>query len=174
MITLLKIISEAAHQEGYEVRTSELHGLSQRGGSVEVHIRFDKEIYSPLIEKGKADLIISLEAQEALRAVSYSSKNTNFLINNFFVKIADKNPLTVEEIKKGLKDSAKEIIFSDASTICQKELSTNVVAGIYLLGVAVSKGLQPLRSESIISAIKKIIPEQFLEVNLKAFGLSNK
>jgi indolepyruvate ferredoxin oxidoreductase beta subunit len=60
LITLLKIISEAALVEGKDIRTSELHGLSQRGGSVEVYIRFGKKIWSPLVEKGKADLILSL------------------------------------------------------------------------------------------------------------------
>jgi indolepyruvate ferredoxin oxidoreductase beta subunit len=170
LITLLKVISEAALQEGYEVRTSELHGLSQRGGSVEVHVRFGEKIYSPLVEKGKADLVISLELQEALRAINYSSDKTNYLINNFSVQIANNPPLTVEQVKKGL-GFAKEVIISDASEVCQKELDTAVVAGIYLLGEAVSKGLLPLKSESIISAIKKVVPEKFLELNLKAFNL---
>lgn len=174
LITLLKIISEAAFQEGNEVRTSELHGLSQRGGSVEVHIRFGNKIYSPLVEKGGADLVISLEAQESLRAIEYSSKNTNYLINNFFVQIANNPPLPIEQIKKGLNNFSKEIIVSDASEICKKELGTNVVAGIYLLGEAVSKGLLPLKKESIISAIKKLIPQQFLELNLKAFESGKK
>lgn len=173
LITLLKIISEAAFQEGNEVRTSELHGLSQRGGSVEVHIRFGQKIYSPLVERGGADLVISLEAQESLRAINYSSKNTNYLINNFFVQIATNPPLPIEQIKKGLKNFSKEIIISNASEICKKDLGTNVVAGIYLLGEAVSKGLLPLKKESIISAIKKIIPQQFLELNLKTFNLIN-
>ena len=74
LITLLKIISEAALSEGYDLAASELHGLSQRGGSVEVHFRFGEEIYSPLVKQGGANLIISLEALEALRACYYSSK----------------------------------------------------------------------------------------------------
>jgi len=53
LITLLQIISEAAMSEGYNIRTSELHGLSQRGGSVEVHIRFGKKIFSPMVAQGK-------------------------------------------------------------------------------------------------------------------------
>ena len=59
LITLLQVISEAAISEGYDIKTSELHGLSQRGGSVEVHIRFGKKIYTPLVAKGKADAAIS-------------------------------------------------------------------------------------------------------------------
>ena len=63
LITLLQILAEAALIEGYDVKTSELHGLSQRGGSVEVHIRFGKEIYSPLIFPGKANLILGWNSE---------------------------------------------------------------------------------------------------------------
>ncbi len=80
LITLLPIIAEAALFEGYEVRTSELHGLSQRGGSVEVHIRFGQKIYSPLVSQGKADLILGLEMQEALRGVYFANQKTKFLL----------------------------------------------------------------------------------------------
>jgi indolepyruvate ferredoxin oxidoreductase beta subunit len=61
VITLLTLIDEAAMADGYDVRSSELHGLSQRGGSVQTHVRFGKKVNSPLIENGKADLVISLE-----------------------------------------------------------------------------------------------------------------
>jgi len=61
VITLLSLIDEASFIEGYDVKSSELHGLSQRGGSVEAHIRFGKKVYSPLISLGSADLVISLE-----------------------------------------------------------------------------------------------------------------
>ncbi|MBU2635317.1 2-oxoacid:acceptor oxidoreductase family protein, partial [Patescibacteria group bacterium] len=69
LITLLQIIAEAALVEGLDVKTSELHGLSQRGGAVETHIRFGKKIYSPLVSLGSADLILSLETLESLRAL---------------------------------------------------------------------------------------------------------
>ena len=72
LITLLEIISEAALSEGFDVKTSELHGLSQRGGSVEVHITFGKKVLSPLVSQGEANLIIALEIQEALKACYYS------------------------------------------------------------------------------------------------------
>ena len=68
IITLLSVIDEAAFVEGYDIKSSELHGLSQRGGSVEAHIRFGKKVYSPMVSNGKADLIIALEALEALRS----------------------------------------------------------------------------------------------------------
>jgi len=82
LISLAKIIAESAFSSGYDIKTSELHGLSQRGGSVKINIRFGQKIYSPLVLKGKADLIIVLESQETLSNIYFSSAKTNFLINN--------------------------------------------------------------------------------------------
>lgn len=171
MITLLKIISEAAISQSFDIRTSELHGLAQRGGSVEVHIRFGKKIWSPLVPQGKADLVISLEEQEALNGLYYSNSKTVFLVNKYRTPTFVKD-FSQEEILAEAEKVSKNIFLISASEICQKEFKTDVVAGIYLLGLAVSKKLLPLKSNSIISAVKKIIPEKHLELNLKAFKLS--
>lgn len=175
LITLLKIITLAAQKEGYDLATSELHGLSQRGGSVEVHIRFGKEIFSPLVRQGGADLIISLEAQEALKSIYYASKiaETVFLVNNFFTQIPGENKkFSGKEILKNLQKFSQKSVLINANQICQKELKNEVVAGIYLLGYAVFKKFLPLKSESIIAAIKKVIPENFVQLNIKALNLA--
>ena len=83
IITLLSLIDEAAFIEDYNVKSSEIHGLSQRGGSVEAHVRFGEKINSPLVSNGEANLIISLEILEALRSASMAGKQTQFLINDF-------------------------------------------------------------------------------------------
>jgi len=172
LITLLQILAEAALIEGYEVKTSELHGLSQRGGSVEVHIRFGKEIFSPLVSQGKADLILGLEMQECLKAYYFSNPQTIFLINRYLIPIPLQNPISENEILKTIKKITKNIEIVPAVEICQKELGTNVVAGIYLLSLASFKNLIPLQPKSILKAIKKIIPEKYLELNEKAFNLA--
>lgn len=175
LITLLKIIAEVAKIENYDFASSELHGLSQRGGSVEVHIRFGEKIYSPLVKQGGADLIICLEAQEALKSCYYGSKEnkTIFLVNEFFspVQGAEKTYST-KDVSEVLQKFSQKPILIKASQICQKELGTDVVAGIYILGYAISKGILPLKGNSVTLAIKKIIPESFLELNLKAFNLA--
>lgn len=181
LITLLKVLAEAAQRQGYDLASSELHGLSQRGGSVQCHIRFGKEIFSPLVRQGGADLIISLEAEEALKSCYYASKTakTIFLVNNFFSQIACENPIKREgkkisgkDILKTLRKFSAKATLIPANQICQKELQTELVAGIYILGYAVFNDILPLKSESVISAIKKIIPEKYLELNLKAFNLA--
>lgn len=169
LITLLKIISQAALEENYDIKTSELHGLSQRGGSVEVHIRFGREIWSPLVKTGGANLIISLEAQEALKASQYVAKETTFLINNNLIPIPGQQLLAPQEITNSLKKISRKIFLLPASEFCQKELGSEVVAGIFLLGYAAFNKLIPLKPETIISAIRAVIPEKYLEMNKKAF-----
>ena len=171
LVTLLMILAEAALLEKKEVRTSELHGLSQRGGSVEVHCRLGKKIYSPLIKPGCADLIISLEQQEALRGLIYAQPQTVFLINQYQTPTLIKD-LEAKEVLAMIKKITSKVYFVPASELCQKSLGTDVVVGIYLLGYAASQRFLPLKKKSIEAAIKKIIPEKFLELNLKAFNLS--
>lgn len=174
LITLLQIIAEAALASGFDVRTSELHGLSQRGGSVEVHIRFGQKIYSPMVAQGKADLIIALEMQEALRVVQFANPKTTFLINKNIILIPLQKPLSEPRILKTLKRVSKKIKIVKATDICQKELGTGVTAGIYLLSLASFKKLLPLKSQSILQAIQKVIPEKYLDLNIKTFNLAKK
>lgn len=171
LLTILQIIAQAALSKGYDVRTSELHGLSQRGGAVEVHIRFGRQIFSPLVSSQKADLIIALETQEVLRAGYFANAKTKFLVNKHIIPIPLLKPLQAEEILNALKKISCDVNLIPASEICQKAVGTDVVAGIYLLSLAVFKEMLPLEPNSIIAAIKKIIPEKYLELNLKIFEL---
>lgn len=172
LITLLQLIAEAAFAEGYDVKTSELRGLSQRSGSVEAHIRFGRKIYSPLIAKGRADLILGLEMQEVLRAVYYANLFTKFLINQYIIPIPLTRNLSEKEILKSFEKISENIILIPAEKICQEKFGTNVVAGIYLLGLAVFKKMIPIKPVSILRAIKKIFPEKYIKLNLKVFKLA--
>jgi len=173
LITLTKIIAEAAKAEALEARTSELHGLSQRGGSVETHIRFGKKVWSPLVAPSSADLILSLEIQEVLRVFAYADKDTAFLVNRKYIPF--ENGLTEKEAVEKMKELVRgESYLVSASDICQKQLQVEVVSGIYLLGYAVFKKLIPLKPESMLKGIEKIISQKYLELNKKAFELAKK
>ncbi len=174
LITLLQIIAEAALLEKYDVKTSELHGLSQRGGSVEVHARLGQEIFSPLVSQGKADLILGLEMQECLKASYFTNPKTIFLINKYRIPIPLQRLLSEEEIVKNLKKFSENIILVPAAEICQKELGNNVTAGVYLLTLASFKKLIPLKPNSILKAIKNTISEKYLELNQETFELAKK
>lgn len=173
LITLTNIISKAALIEGYDVKTSELHGLSQRGGSVQTYVRFGKKVYSPLIVSAGADLILGLETAEALKNISYANKNTTLLTNEYFFPYL--GGLPKEEIIKKINSlfpGKKHII--PASEICKKELNEEVVSGVYLLGWAIDKKLIPLKESSLLKAISDIIPEKYLDLNKKAYELAKK
>jgi len=174
LITMTQILAQAALIEGLDIKTSELHGLSQRGGSVETAIRFGPKVYSPLVKQGGADLIIALELQEGLKACYYASKEskTIFLINDFIKPIPGNALADKDGILKGIKDFSEKIVVIPASEICTKELNKEVVSGIYLISLAVFQNLLPLKPSSILEAIKKTIPEKYLELNVKAFDLA--
>ncbi len=174
MITLLKILAEAAMLQGFDVKTSELHGLSQRGGSVECHIRFGQKIYSPLVEAGGADLVISLEKNEALRACYYGLKEkTIFLVNKLdvFSLASSGKIITIDKIAKDLRKFSKKSIILNASEIVKKETGAIVMTAVYMLGYSIHKNLIPLKEKFVLAAIKKVVKEKYLEQNFKAFNL---
>ena len=171
VITLLSLIDEAAFIDGYDIKSSELHGLSQRGGSVLAHIKSGKKVYSPLIEHGQADLIIGLELLEGLRALSFGDKNTKVLINKYSLPIL--NGLPTEDIVKKLEAiGGKNLHLVSASKICKENLQNEVVSTIYLLGYAVCKKLIPIKKESVLKAIENTVPEKYRQLNIKAFQLA--
>jgi indolepyruvate ferredoxin oxidoreductase beta subunit len=173
IITLTRILAEAALIEGKDVKTSELHGLSQRGGSVETHIRFGKEIYSPLVRRGGADLVISLETQEALRALHYGSKNqTVFLVNDFVKPIFGSEPIPSQKIKKELEKFSKKVILIPATKISKEKVGNPILGGIYLLGYAIYKKLIPLKASSVLKALEKVVSKKYLSINKQAFNLA--
>jgi len=170
-ITLLRILSEAAILEKKDFKAAETHGLSQRGGAVEVHFRMGK-VFSPLVPEAGADLILALEFQEALRSMYYCSKETKILINDKIIPIIGERPLKKEKILKEIEKFTKNIEIVEASKICQEKLKKEILAGVYLISFASFRKLLPLKPKSILEGIKKIVPPKYLEANVKAFKLS--
>jgi len=168
IISLLQILAEAAFLEGNEVKSSELHGLSQRGGSVAAHLRWGKEVYSPLILPGRADLILALDVSEALRVDFYAHPKTIFLVNKKLTPFLNCWP--EKKILENLNKS-RNLFLIEASKICQEKLKSEVISGIYLLGAGVNKKLLPLKKISLLKAIKKIIPGKYQFLNFEAFNL---
>jgi len=178
VLTMMRIIAESALKQGYDVKTSELHGLAQRGGSIPCHIRFGKKIYSPLVMEGEAHLIIGLEPLEALRACYFGSKQneTTFLVNNYkiipiSVPIMKEKYPSLNKIFENLKQFSSKVIVINASEIVKKEIGSIIPTNIYMLGYAISKDLIPLKREFILEEIEEIIPEKYLDVNIKVFEL---
>lgn len=181
VVTLANIISEAALTQGYDVKTSELHGLAQRGGTIQSHIRFGDKIYSSLVLKNNANLIIGLELLEALRSAEYGSKEikTIFLIDNYkiiplSVSILGEKYPTLKEIVKKLKLFSKRAIILNASEIVKKETGSVVSSNVFMLGYMSSKKIIPIKKKFLLEGIKKIIPEKYFEMNKNIFELGEK
>lgn len=178
VLTLMRIIAESALRQGYDVKTSELHGLAQRGGPIPCHIRFGDKIYSPLVMEGEAHLVIALEPLEALRVSYYGSREnkTVFLVNNYSIIplsiVIDKTSYpSLDEIVETLKDFSKTVITLNASGTVKEAIGNIVTTNIYMLGYAVSKGLIPLEEKFILQGIEEVVPKKFLEANKKVFYL---
>lgn len=168
ILTIAAILDTAALNSNLNIKQSEVHGMSQRGGAVQSHVRIsDKEIFSDLIPQGKADIIISVEPMELLRYIPYLKKD-GFLVtdSNPFVNIT--NYPEVENLYKEIK-SHKNSILIDAKKIA-KELGNSKATNIVLLGAASS--LIPLDEEKLVEAIKILFErkgERIVNKNIEAF-----
>ncbi|SDX48070.1 indolepyruvate ferredoxin oxidoreductase beta subunit [Lutibacter oricola] len=168
ILTIAAIIDTAALTSDLNIKQSEVHGMSQRGGAVQSHVRIsDKEIYSDLIPQGKADVIISVEPMELLRYLPFL-KEDGFLItdSNPFLNIT--NYPELEDLYAEIKSHPKTILI-DAKQIA-KDLGNARATNIVLLGAASS--LIPLSEESLKDAIKTLFErkgEKIVNKNLDAF-----
>ena len=173
VITLLQILAQAAMNKGFKVRTSELHGLSQRGGSVSVHIRFAKQVYSPTVPEGKADLVLALEFQESLTSARFASDKTVFLINEYQTPTLS-DSASKNKVKSNLEKVSKKVFFIPASNVCEKELKTNVVSGIFLLGLAAKKEYIPFSIDELKEVIGQIMPPKYCGLNINTLDFADK
>ncbi|MGB9609246.1 MAG: indolepyruvate oxidoreductase subunit beta [Patescibacteria group bacterium] len=175
VLTIAEILAKAAILEGYDVKQAELHGLAQRGGSLECHLRFGKKVNSPLVRRADADLIISLELLEALRVCYYARKNKTIILTN--AKIFSPYPLEPEKIKaekiiSDLKKFVKVLKLVKADELIQKVTKDTAMINTLMLGFALAKKFLPLKKESVFQALVERIRPQFLEDNKKIFEIA--
>ncbi len=165
-----RILGNLLVNKGYDVKVSEVHGMSQRGGSVVTYVKYGDAVYSPVIDKGEADIILAFERLEALRAVGYLKKGGRMIVNDRAI-----NPMPVitgaAKYPEGIIDTLKgmaDVISLDALELAQKAGSDKAV-NVVLIGVLAKSTDIP--KEEWIETIKTTVPEKFLEINLKAFEL---
>ena len=151
----------------------EEYKLGEKLLSVNEVLKIGKDISSPLIIPGEANLILGLEIQEALRAKRFANFNTIFLINEQFKQIQGSN-LKPEKIKQEIQKISDKVNFIDATSITQKELGNPVVAGVFLLSYASIKGFIPISLKKIIQATKQVVGPKYFNLNKKAIELAKK
>lgn len=167
------ILGEACLIENRHIKGAETHGMAQRGGSVESHIRIDGE-FGPLITPGQADLLISFDLLEALRYSHYLKKGGKMIVNNHIVLPTSVytqklTAPTEAEIVSALKKY--QICLLDADSLAV-EAGSPLSANVVMLGAASS--VMPLKPESLLEAVRRLVPKKTIEINVKAFESGRK
>lgn len=165
--TLGKVLLDA----GYDVKVSEVHGMSQRGGSVVTYVRYGDKVYSPIIDKGEADFIVSFEMLEAARYVDYLKKDGQIVVNTQQI---DPMPVITgaakypENLEKTMQAAGIKVDAVDCLSLAE-QAGTAKAVNIVLMG-RLSRYMD-FAEEVWIKAIEKLVKPQFLEMNKKAFVL---
>ena len=171
VITAANILGKAAVNAGVNVFVSEVHGMAQRGGSVNCTIRMGN-VSGPLVPSGTADVILSTEPVEALRYISYSNKDTKIITDTntvipFTVSTGESEYPDVDLVFKELNSYGK-LYKLDAVKIA-KDAGALITKNIVLLGALAASGVLPFKKEILLETILDNIPAKFKDVNNKAF-----
>ena len=166
-----KLLGRLLLDKGYDVKVSEVHGMSQRGGSVVTYVRFGDRVYSPIIDKGEADFIVSFELLEAARWTEYLKQGGRIVTNTQQI-----NPMPVitgaaqypAQLAEKLAALGVQVDAFDALGLAEEAGSSKAV-NIVLMG-RLSRYFDISEAEWH-AAIEKSVPAKFLELNQKAFNL---
>ena len=166
-----KLLGRLLLNKGYDIKVSEVHGMSQRGGSVVTYVRFGDKVYSPVIDKGQADYIVSFELLEAARWTEYLKPGGKIITNTQQI-----NPMPViigaaeypQDLLGKMKEAGIDVDALDALTLAEQAGSSKAV-NLVLMG-RLSKYFDITPAEWL-EAIEASVPAKFLELNKKAFNL---
>ena len=165
-----RILGNAVINAGFDVKVSEVHGMSQRGGSVVTYVKYGEKVYSPIIDKGQADIILAFERLEALRALPYLKKGGKIILNDRSIA-----PMPVITGAAEYPENIVETLSQKAETIAIDALELSKSAGsskavnVVLIGLLAKS--TDISYEDWVEVIKQTVPQKFLELNLKAFDL---
>ena len=170
-----RILGNVLLSQGYDVKVSEVHGMSQRGGSVVTYVKYSEgKVYSPIVELGEADAIISFEVLEAARYVSYLKKGGKIIVSDQQI---DPMPVITgaaqypADIVKKIRDKGIHILDLDALSLA-KEAGNAKAANVVLMGAL--SNIMDFEEQVWLDAVRACVPQKFLELNLKAFDLGRK
>ncbi|MCQ2413957.1 MAG: indolepyruvate oxidoreductase subunit beta [Clostridia bacterium] len=165
-----RILGNAVIKAGYDVKVSEVHGMSQRGGSVTTYVKYGEEVFSPIIGKGEADIILAFEKLEALRALPFLKKGGKMIVNDQRI-----NPMPVitgaMEYPEGILEELAEktnLTAIDALKLAEEAGSVKAV-NVVLIGLMAKNTALPY--DLWVETVRETVPPKFLEINLKAFDL---
>ena len=166
-----KLMGKVLLAEGYDAKVSEVHGMSQRGGAVVTYVRYGEKVYSPIVDKGQAELIVSFELLEAARWLDHLAPGGQVVTNTQQI-----NPIPVilgaakypEDILGKMEATGAKVDAIDALKLAEEAGSSKTV-NIVMMG-RLSKCF-PFSMDTWMKALDESVPPQFLEMNRKAFKL---
>jgi len=176
VLLLTRVFSEVALKEGYPLIGSEDHGMSQRGGSVITHLKIG-DFDSPLVKKGNADILLSLEKNEAYKTLHYLKPSTNGQNGGLcFINAANADFMD-PEIKAFLKEKGIEVYVFGADQLA-REMGSIQSVNIVMIGLASAHPRFPFSQQKLRGAIERVTPPRFKDLSLgifdKAFAAGRK
>lgn len=166
-----RLLGNAVISRGYDVKVSEVHGMSQRGGSVVTYVRYGEKVDSPILEQGEADLIISFEKLEAVRYLPFLKKGGTIIVNTQEI---DPMPVITgaasypQDIILKLREAGVHVADVDALTLAEQAGSSKAV-NVVLMGVVAQH--MEIEKDVWLETIRNTVPPKFVDLNLKAFEL---
>ena len=166
-----RIIGNVAIKAGYDVKVSEVHGMSQRGGSVVTYVKYDDKVYSPLIFEGEADYLLAFEELEAYRWLPYLKKGGKLIVNT---QQMDPMPVIIgsqkypENISEKISSLVDDATYIDALDGAMKAGTVKAVNTVLIGSFAKISGVD---KEIWLEALKETVPAKFLDINIKAFEI---
>ena len=166
-----RLLGNAMLRAGYDVKVSEVHGMSQRGGSVVTYVRYGKEVASPIIEEGGADYILAFEQLEAARFLPWLKPDGTMIVNT---QCIDPMPVITgaaqypADLLAQMREKGVEVVSADALSLAEEAGSVKAV-NVVLIGVMAKR--MSLSKEEWMETIRATVPPKFVDMNLKAFEL---
>lgn len=183
LVLMTSVIGDACAKSGKKVVTGEMYGLSQRSGAVSVHLRIGEDAFSPLISYGDADILIALEAIEALRYVEYLKRDGVILMNkrimhppietSKIITAKGTKYITVEDIVSKLRNWTPNIAVIDALKLARESGNVNAENTVFL-GCLSALEKFPVEERYVRESLSEAVPKKTVEQNLKAFDLGKK
>jgi indolepyruvate ferredoxin oxidoreductase beta subunit len=170
IILASKILATGLMDAGYDVKMSEVHGMAQRGGSVTTQVRFGKNVYSPIIGIGQADILVSMELMEAGRYLEFVKPEGKVVINDFRIPSA---PILsgAAEYPEGVIEELSSKINTQVVKASQmaEDLGNPKIMNVIILGALVKAlGLTDIDWEAVV---RRTVKEKFIDINIKALHL---
>lgn len=169
-ITIGTILGQALLRKGYNVRVGEVHGLSQRGGSVVVFVKYGKGVPSSIVTAGEADALIGLEMIESLRRVPLVSRDGLLIVNEFFLPPPASKPLSRKDVEDALKSIGTKTVFINANELALKA-GSQIASNIVMVGALVGSGKVDLTLEDVSNVLSERFKGRTLEINMNALRM---